>query len=393
MRDIPILIGGQGERKTLKLVAQYAQMWHGFTTPQTYPDKAAVLDRHCADVGRDPATIERSAGVENNSGVRRGEGLDGVDRQCRSAYRAGCFTTDRGRQRSGLRSERRARRCAAGAITADVRSFLRAAVALLVALMIGTMCPAVPARAKVDQCAPPGVAERQRTAHQSGGRRQGHGEDRYTTAGVQPLSSVHPDALGLGTPGVLTVGTLSDAPPSICIDSAGQFTGFDNELLRAIADKLGLKINFVGTDFSGLLAQVASRRFDVGSSSITTTDARRRTVGFTNGYDFGYFSLVVPTGSSITGFGAAEAGPAHRRRAGHRAGGLRHRHPAPGPGEVSRLQHGVRQPEDPARSTPGWRRRSRRRAPSTPAIPRGSSKTPSAWTISSPTRWPRRTGR
>ncbi len=113
---------------------------------------------------------------------------------------------------------------------------------------------------------------------------------------------------GLSSPGTLTVGTLSDAPPSICIDSSGQFTGFDNELLRAVADKLGLKINFVGTEFSGLLAQVASRRFDVGSSSITTTDARRQTVGFTNGYDFGYFSLVVPQGSPITGFDQLAAG-------------------------------------------------------------------------------------
>ncbi len=107
---------------------------------------------------------------------------------------------------------------------------------------------------------------------------------------------------------MLTVGTLSDAPPTICINSTGQFTGFDNELLRAIADKLGLQVNFVGTDFSGLLAQVASRRFDVGSSSINATDARRRTVGFTNGYDFGYFSLVVPPGSPITRFGDLAAG-------------------------------------------------------------------------------------
>ena len=78
VRDIPILIGGQGERKTLKLVAQYAQMWHGFTTPETYPAKAAVLDRHCTDVGRDPATIERAAGVENANGVQRGEGVAGL---------------------------------------------------------------------------------------------------------------------------------------------------------------------------------------------------------------------------------------------------------------------------------------------------------------------------
>ena len=66
-RDIPILIGGQGEKKTLRLVAQYSHIWHGFTTAETYPSKAAVLDGHCADVGRDPAAIERSAGVENAS--------------------------------------------------------------------------------------------------------------------------------------------------------------------------------------------------------------------------------------------------------------------------------------------------------------------------------------
>lgn len=176
-----------------------------------------------------------------------------------------------------------------------------AALLTTVLMLFGLLC-AAPAGADVDQCAPPGVDSASALPTNLAAAATGPGADKYTTAGVVPLDTVRPENLGLGTPGVLTVGTLSDAPPSICINSAGQFTGFDNELLRAIADKLGLRINFVGTDFSGLLAQTASRRFDVASSSITTTDARRRTVGFTNGYDFGYFSLVVPTGSPITGF-------------------------------------------------------------------------------------------
>lgn len=176
-----------------------------------------------------------------------------------------------------------------------------AALLTTVLMLFGLLC-AAPAGADVDQCAPPGVDSASALPTNLAAAATGPGADKYTTANVVPLDSVRAENLGLGTPGVLTVGTLSDAPPSICINSAGQFTGFDNELLRAIADKLGLRVNFVGTDFSGLLAQTASRRFDVASSSITTTDARRRTVGFTNGYDFGYFSLVVPTGSPVTGF-------------------------------------------------------------------------------------------
>lgn len=188
------------------------------------------------------------------------------------------------------------------------RAGIRLAALLSVLLMIAGLVAAAPAGA--DQCAPPGVDSASALPTNLAAAAKGPDEDKYTTATVQPLTSVNRDALGLITPGTLTVGTLSDAPPSICIDSKGQFTGFDNELLRAIADKLGLKISFVGTEFSGLLAQVAARRFDVGSSSITTTDARRRTVGFTNGYDFGYFSLVVPSGSAITGF--QQLGPGQR---------------------------------------------------------------------------------
>ena len=106
---------------------------------------------------------------------------------------------------------------------------------------------------------------------------------------------------GLLQPGVLRAGTLTDAPPNVYLKD-GKFTGFDNDLLAAVAAKVGLKVEFVGTDFSALLSQVNNHKFDVGSSSITITEARKKTVDFGNGYDFGYFGLDVPAGSPITGF-------------------------------------------------------------------------------------------
>jgi len=68
-RDIPVLIGGGGERKTLRLVAEHADMWHSFASADEFPAKAAVLGRHCADVGRDPPSIERSAAVSNSGAL------------------------------------------------------------------------------------------------------------------------------------------------------------------------------------------------------------------------------------------------------------------------------------------------------------------------------------
>lgn len=170
-------------------------------------------------------------------------------------------------------------------------------------LMVCAVTLAAPAGADRNQCAPAGLDSATvlpKNLTQNGAAGQ---PDEHTTPGVEPLGAVNTGALGLSTPGVLTVGTLSDAPPNICITPTGQFSGFDNQLLRAIAGKLGLQVRFVGTDFAGLLAQVASRRFDVGSSSVKATDQRRRTVAFTNGYDFGYYSLIVPPGSAIKSFG------------------------------------------------------------------------------------------
>lgn len=55
---IPILVGGSGELKTLKLVARYADACNLFGDPDTVRNKISVLHKHCADEGRDPAQIE-----------------------------------------------------------------------------------------------------------------------------------------------------------------------------------------------------------------------------------------------------------------------------------------------------------------------------------------------
>jgi probable F420-dependent oxidoreductase len=59
-RAIPILIGGGGEKKTLRIVAQHANIWHSFTPPADIPRKLAILAEHGAAVGRDTSQIEIS---------------------------------------------------------------------------------------------------------------------------------------------------------------------------------------------------------------------------------------------------------------------------------------------------------------------------------------------
>ena len=65
LRDrLPILIGGGGVKRTLKLVARHAQIWHAFGSVDVYREKDAILREHCAAEGRNPDEIERSWAVD-----------------------------------------------------------------------------------------------------------------------------------------------------------------------------------------------------------------------------------------------------------------------------------------------------------------------------------------
>ena len=68
LRRIPILIGGGGEKVTLRIVAEHADIWHAFGDRATMKRKSDILDEWCAKVGRDPAEIERSTTVARLDG-------------------------------------------------------------------------------------------------------------------------------------------------------------------------------------------------------------------------------------------------------------------------------------------------------------------------------------
>jgi probable F420-dependent oxidoreductase len=65
---MPLLIGGGGEKVTLRLVAEHADMWHVFREPAEYRRLAGVLAEHCARIGRDPSTIEHVVGYHEGIG-------------------------------------------------------------------------------------------------------------------------------------------------------------------------------------------------------------------------------------------------------------------------------------------------------------------------------------
>ena len=97
---------------------------------------------------------------------------------------------------------------------------------------------------------------------------------------------------------VLRVGPDATFPPMEFTEN-GKRTGFDIDMVEAIAKKLGKQVEWVDIDFKGLIPGLVSHRFDMAVSAIYITDARKKVVDFTEPYYAGGLVAMVKDGSSI----------------------------------------------------------------------------------------------
>lgn len=112
--------------------------------------------------------------------------------------------------------------------------------------------------------------------------------------GSGSASSGPPDLL---TSGVLTVGSDTTYPPQEYIDTAtNKAAGFDIDLITAIAQHMGLKVDIVTTKFDTILDDLAARHFDVVISAVSITPTRQKQVDFVPYLTAGE-SLLVPKGN------------------------------------------------------------------------------------------------
>lgn len=99
-------------------------------------------------------------------------------------------------------------------------------------------------------------------------------------------------SVGHAQDNVLRVGTDATFPPMEFVDN-GKRTGFDIELMEAIAKNMGKQIEWIDIDFKGLIPGLMSKRFDMAVSAIYITDERKKVVDFTDPYYAGGLVAMV----------------------------------------------------------------------------------------------------
>jgi polar amino acid transport system substrate-binding protein len=105
--------------------------------------------------------------------------------------------------------------------------------------------------------------------------------------------------LGLITDGTLTVGTDTPFPP-FEIGQPPNISGYDIDVLNAVADNLGLTPEYTDTSFDTIFRDIAAGQYDIAAAASTITPGRQKTVDFSDPYYEAQQALLVPDGSDIT---------------------------------------------------------------------------------------------
>ena len=98
--------------------------------------------------------------------------------------------------------------------------------------------------------------------------------------------------------GVLTMATNATFPPYESYEG-NDIVGIDADIAKAIADKLGLKLEIQDMEFNSIITAVQPGKADLGLAGMTVTDERKQSVDFTDSYATGIQSVIVKEGSSI----------------------------------------------------------------------------------------------
>jgi polar amino acid transport system substrate-binding protein len=102
---------------------------------------------------------------------------------------------------------------------------------------------------------------------------------------VLVLAGILLSACGQSSAGTVKVATDATFPPFEIVDEkTNQLTGFDIELMKAIADKAGMKIEFVNTPFDSVIAGVSNCTYDIAIAAISANDERRAVMNFSDPY-------------------------------------------------------------------------------------------------------------
>ena len=105
---------------------------------------------------------------------------------------------------------------------------------------------------------------------------------------------------GSGDTAKLVVATSPDFPPFESLEG-GEVVGIEVDILKLIAEKLGMELDIQQMDFDSVIPGVQTGKFDVGMSGITVTDKRKENVDFSSVYFMAAQAIVVSADSGITG--------------------------------------------------------------------------------------------